>query len=132
MEKYSRIKALISLDAIRYNFEQMKKNIKEGTKIDQIQECVANGLLEHFICKDTFVVTEDWICKTHICAGTCLQGNDKCPDHWIKAHDGDHDRSWCQEYPSGSFLLRSQCHTFFLGIHRNSSFQAYIYCNFSI
>ena len=25
MEKYSRIKALISLDAIRYNFEQMKK-----------------------------------------------------------------------------------------------------------
>ena len=33
MEKYSRIKALISLDAIRYNFEQMKKNIKEGTKI---------------------------------------------------------------------------------------------------
>ena len=32
MEKYSRIKALISLDAIRYNFEQMKKNIKEGTK----------------------------------------------------------------------------------------------------
>ena len=27
MEKYSRIKALISLDAIRYNFEQMKKNV---------------------------------------------------------------------------------------------------------
>ena len=30
MEKYSRIKALISLDAIRYNFDKMKKNIKEG------------------------------------------------------------------------------------------------------
>lgn len=28
MEKYSRIKALISLDAVRYNFEQMKNNIK--------------------------------------------------------------------------------------------------------
>ena len=33
MEKYNRIKALISLDAVKYNFEQMKKNIKEGTKI---------------------------------------------------------------------------------------------------
>ena len=38
MEKYSRVKALISLDAVDYNFEQMKKNIKEGTKI--VARCV--------------------------------------------------------------------------------------------
>ncbi len=33
MEKYSRVKALVSLDAIAHNFEEMHKNIKEGTKI---------------------------------------------------------------------------------------------------
>ena len=27
MEKYNRIKALISLDAVKYNFEQMKKQV---------------------------------------------------------------------------------------------------------
>ena len=43
MEKYSRIKALISLDAIRYNFEQMKKNIKEGTKIIAVIKADAYG-----------------------------------------------------------------------------------------
>ena len=43
MEKYSRIKALISLDAIRYNFEQMKKNIKEGTKIVAVIKADAYG-----------------------------------------------------------------------------------------
>lgn len=43
MEKYSRVKALISLDAIRYNFEQMKKNIKEGTKIVAVIKADAYG-----------------------------------------------------------------------------------------
>ena len=43
MEKYSRIKALISLDAIRYNFEQMKKNIKAGTKIIAVIKADAYG-----------------------------------------------------------------------------------------
>ena len=80
-------------------------------------------LLEYFVCKNTFVVAEDRICETHVCAGTCLQGNDECSDHWIKAHDRNHNRSGCQEDPSGCLLLGSQSHTFFLGIHRNSSFQ---------
>ena len=43
MEKYNRIKALISLDAIEYNFEQMKKNIKEGTKIIAVIKADAYG-----------------------------------------------------------------------------------------
>lgn len=43
MEKYSRIKALISLDAVRYNFEQMKNNIKEGTKIIAVIKADAYG-----------------------------------------------------------------------------------------
>ena len=43
MEKYSRIKALISLDAVKYNFEQMKKNIKEGTKIVAVIKADAYG-----------------------------------------------------------------------------------------
>ncbi len=43
MEKYSRIKAFISLDAVRYNFEQMKKNIKEGTKIVAVIKADAYG-----------------------------------------------------------------------------------------
>ncbi|MDD3338734.1 MAG: alanine racemase [Lachnospiraceae bacterium] len=33
MEKYSRIKAQIDLDAIAFNFEQMKRNLSEGTKM---------------------------------------------------------------------------------------------------
>ena len=43
MEKYNRVKALISLDAIEYNFEQMKKNIKEGTKIIAVIKADAYG-----------------------------------------------------------------------------------------
>ena len=43
MEKYNRIKALISLDAVKYNFEQMKKNIKEGTKIIAVIKAAAPG-----------------------------------------------------------------------------------------
>lgn len=43
MEKYSRIKALISLDAVKYNFEQMKKNIKEGTRIVAVIKADAYG-----------------------------------------------------------------------------------------
>ena len=43
MEKYSRIKALISLDAVLYNFEQMKKSIKEGTKIIAVIKADAYG-----------------------------------------------------------------------------------------
>ncbi|MDO4272298.1 MAG: alanine racemase [Eubacteriales bacterium] len=33
MKKYSRVKALVSLDAIAHNFEEMKKNISRDTKI---------------------------------------------------------------------------------------------------
>lgn len=33
MKKFDRVKAVVSLDAIAHNFEEMKKNIAEGTKI---------------------------------------------------------------------------------------------------
>jgi alanine racemase len=33
MKQYSRVKAVVSLDAIAHNFEEMKKNLKEGTQI---------------------------------------------------------------------------------------------------
>lgn len=33
MEPYSRVKAIVSLDAILHNFEAMKENIRQGTKI---------------------------------------------------------------------------------------------------
>ena len=33
MEKFSRVKALVDLDAVAYNFEAMHKNIKPGTKM---------------------------------------------------------------------------------------------------
>lgn len=33
MKKYDRIKAVVSLDAIAHNFEEMRKNIKDDTKI---------------------------------------------------------------------------------------------------
>lgn len=33
MKKYSRAKAVVSLDAIAHNFQEMKKNIAEGTKM---------------------------------------------------------------------------------------------------
>ena len=33
MKKYERVKALVSLDAIAHNFEEMHRNVKEGTKI---------------------------------------------------------------------------------------------------
>ena len=31
MKKFDRVKAVVSLDAIAHNFEEMKKNIAEGT-----------------------------------------------------------------------------------------------------
>ena len=31
MEKFSRVKALVDLDAVAYNFEAMHKNIKPGS-----------------------------------------------------------------------------------------------------
>ena len=43
MEKYSRVKAVISLDAIEHNFEEMKKNIKEGTQIIAVIKADAYG-----------------------------------------------------------------------------------------
>ena len=33
MKKFERVKAVVSLDAIAHNFEEMKKNIADGTKI---------------------------------------------------------------------------------------------------
>lgn len=33
MKKYERVKALVSLDAIAHNFEEMHRNVKEGTRI---------------------------------------------------------------------------------------------------
>ena len=33
MKKFDRVKAVVSLDAIAHNFEEMKKNISEGKKI---------------------------------------------------------------------------------------------------
>lgn len=33
MKKYSRVKAVVSLDAIAHNFQEMKKNIAEGTQM---------------------------------------------------------------------------------------------------
>ncbi len=33
MKKYSRVKAVVSLDAIAHNFNEMKKNIAPGTKM---------------------------------------------------------------------------------------------------
>ena len=33
MKKFERVKAVVSLDAIAHNFEEMKKNIADGTRI---------------------------------------------------------------------------------------------------
>ena len=33
MKKFDRVRAVVSLDAIAHNFEEMKKNITDGTKI---------------------------------------------------------------------------------------------------
>lgn len=43
MEKYSRVKAVISLDAIEHNFEEMRKNIKEDTQIIAVIKADAYG-----------------------------------------------------------------------------------------
>ena len=34
MKKFERVKAVVSLDAIAHNFEEMKKNIADGTSGD--------------------------------------------------------------------------------------------------
>lgn len=43
MKKYSRVRAEISLDAIEHNFKEMKKNIREGTKIIAVIKADAYG-----------------------------------------------------------------------------------------
>lgn len=43
MNKYNRVYAEIDLDAVRYNFVSMKKNIKEGTKIMAVIKADAYG-----------------------------------------------------------------------------------------
>lgn len=43
MEKYSRVKAVISLDAITRNFEEMRKNIKEDSQIIAVIKADAYG-----------------------------------------------------------------------------------------
>lgn len=64
---------------------------------DQIQESITNRLLEYFICKNSFVITENRLRKTHIGTGTSLQGNNKRTDHRIKTHDCDHYSRRCQK-----------------------------------
>lgn len=43
MKKYSRVKAVISLDAIAHNFREMKKNLKEGTQMIAVVKADAYG-----------------------------------------------------------------------------------------
>lgn len=43
MEKYSRVKAVISLDAVTQNFEEMRKNIKKDTQIIAVIKADAYG-----------------------------------------------------------------------------------------
>ena len=43
MEKFSRVKALVDLDAVAYNFEAMHKNIKPGTKMIAVVKADAYG-----------------------------------------------------------------------------------------
>ena len=43
MEKFSRVKALVDLDAVAHNFEAMHKNIKPGTKMIAVVKADAYG-----------------------------------------------------------------------------------------
>ena len=40
MKKFERVKAVVSLDAIAHNFEEMKKNIADGTRIVAVMDMV--------------------------------------------------------------------------------------------
>ena len=44
MKKYERVKALVSLDAIAHNFEEMHRNVKEGTKIIAVIKADTNRM----------------------------------------------------------------------------------------
>ena len=45
MKKYERVKALVSLDAIAHNFEEMHRNVKEGTKIIAVIKVMAMAMV---------------------------------------------------------------------------------------
>ncbi len=50
MKKYERVKAVVSLDAIAHNFEEMNKNIAEGTKIIAVIKADGYGHGAEAIC----------------------------------------------------------------------------------
>ena len=45
MNENSRVKAVIHMDAVRYNFEAMRRNLKEGVKITAVIKADAYGLV---------------------------------------------------------------------------------------
>ena len=49
MEKFSRVKALVDLDAVAYNFEAMHKNIKPGTKMIAVVKDVYKRQIHAFM-----------------------------------------------------------------------------------
>ena len=55
MKKYERVKALVSLDAIAHNFEEMHRNVKEGTRIIAVIKADGYGQDNDGAQKDDFV-----------------------------------------------------------------------------
>lgn len=85
MKKYERVKALVSLDAIAHNFEEMHKNVKEGTKIIAVIKADGYGHGARAIARLSRIMTISGICHGYRrrSAGTSTCRNHQaCPDPW--------------------------------------------------
>ena len=85
MKKYERVKALVSLDAIAHNFEEMHKNVKEGTKIIAVIKADGYGHGARAIAR--LIQDYDYIwgfasyCRGGTGASAC-RDHQACPDPW--------------------------------------------------
>ena len=86
MKKYERVKALVSLDAIAHNFEEMHKNVKEGTKIIAVIKADGSGHGARAIAR--LIQDYDYIwgfgnsyCRGGTGASAC-RDHQACPDPW--------------------------------------------------
>ena len=61
MKKFERVKAVVSLDAIAHNFEEMKKNIADGTRIVAVIKADGYG---HGADR-LGIITSDGICSSY-------------------------------------------------------------------
>ena len=85
MKKYERVKALVSLDAIAHNFEEMHRNVKEGTRIIAVIKADGYGQDNDGAQKDDFLESHR---HRHRLDGDVCAADEKCRENNPKRTHG--------------------------------------------